>query len=286
TRIASVNKGSGELTLFSLPGPVEEARVMLGGEPESLSWSPTGDTIYAVLRGDGSVVRVTGLDADPAVDATLVVGAEPGRAALSSTGALLWVPLWAEGYVVSVDTETMEIVDEIHTGGAPYAVCVTNDLDLEEDDETVFVTDFYGVAAAGREATDTAREGRVFTIDSAGTVGELRLPALTSSGTAGFEATGAYPNQLYSCIVNQDLLYVTSVGASPAAFNGGTDFHQNLQGLVHRVPLDTLVPEDQPIDLNALIGPLAAPKRFMPIPIDIAFANNSQFAYIVSLASD
>jgi hypothetical protein len=178
----------------------------------------------------------------------------------------LWVPLWAEGYVVSVDTETMEIVDEIQTGGAPYAVCVTNDLDLDEDDETVFVTDFYGVpAAGGREATDDAREGRVFTIGSDGTVDELRLPALTSSATTGFEATGAYPNQLYSCIVNQDLLYVTSVGASPAAFNGTTDFHQNLQGLVHRVPLDTLIPEAQPIDLNGLIEPLAAPKRFVPM---------------------
>lgn len=287
TRLAVVNAGSGELTIFSLPGMEEEARVMLGGEPESVAFSPTGEAIYVVLRGDGAVVRVSGIGTNPAVDATLEVGAEPGRAALSSTGGRLWVPLWAEGYVVAVDTETMQVVSEIETGGSPYAVCISNDLDLDEDDETVFVTDFYGVPAAGaREATDGAREGRVFAITSDGVIDELRLPALTSSGTAGFEATGAYPNQLYSCAVNQDVLYVTSVGASPAAFNGATDFHQNLQGLVHRVDLDTLTAEAQPIDLNGLIDGLVAPKRFVPVPIDIAFAANSEFAYIASLTSD
>lgn len=288
TRLAVVSSGSGELTIFSLPGLEEEARVMLGGEPESVAFSPTGEEIYVVLRRDGTVVRVTGVGASPAVDATLEVGAEPGRAALSSTGGRLWVPLWGEGYVVAVDTETMAVASEIETGGSPYAACITNDLDLDEDDETVFVTDFYGVPAAGaREATDDAREGRVFTIATAdGTVDEVRLPALESSNTAGFEATGAYPNQLYSCAVNQDVLYVTSVGASPASFNNGTDFHQNLQGLVHRVAIDTLTPEAQPIDLNGLVDGLAAPKRFVPVPIDIAFAPNSEFGYIASLTSD
>ncbi len=288
TRMAVVSSGSGELTIFSLPGLEEEARVMLGGEPESVAFSPTGEEIYVVLRRDGTVVRVADVGSNPTVDATVDVGAEPGRAALSSTGGHLWVPLWGEGYVVAVDTDSMAIASEIETGGSPYAACITNDLDLDEDDETVFVTDFYGVPAAGaREATDDAREGRVFTIAPAdGSVDEVRLPAMASSSTAGFEATGAYPNQLYSCVVNQDTLYVTSVGASPASFNNGTDFHQNLQGLVHRVALDTLTPEEQPIDLNGLVDGLGAPKRFVPVPIDLAFAANSEFGYIASLVSD
>lgn len=287
SRLAVVNSGTGELTIFSLPGLEEEARVMLGGEPESVAFSPTGEEIFAVLRRDGTVVRVSGVGVDPAVDATVDVGAEPGRAALSSTGTLLWVPLWGEGYVVAVDTATMSVVTELETGGSPYAVCTTNDGDLDEDDETIFVTDFYGVPAAGtREATDGAREGRVFTIAPGNLfVDEVRLPALANSGTNGFEATGAYPNQLYSCVVNEDVLYVTSVGASPASFSGATDFHQNLQGLVHRVPFTTFDPEP-PIDLNALVDDLAAPKRFASIPIDIAFAPNSEFGYIASLASD
>ncbi|MFV8756329.1 hypothetical protein ACNOYE_37760 [Nannocystaceae bacterium ST9] len=286
-RLAVVNAGSGELTLFGLPDLGEQARLSLGGEPESVAFSPTGDALYVVLRRDGTIVRVTGLDANPAVDGMLEVGAEPGRAALSSTGGRLWVPLWAEGYVVSVDTDTMTLVDEIETGGSPYAACMTNDLDLDEDDETLFVTDFYGTPTQGvREATDGAREGRVFTIATAdGALDELSLPALANSSTAGFEATGAYPNQLYSCAINQDVLYVTSVGASPASFNGATDFHQNLQGLVHRVPLDTLAAE-APVDLNGLVDDLVAPKRFIPVPIDIDFAPNSEFAYIASLVSD
>jgi len=288
SRIAVVNSGSGELTFFALPGLQEEARLDLGGEPESVAFAPDGATLYAVLRRDGAVVRVTGIGTNPAVDATLQVGAEPGRAAFSSTGARLYVPLWGEGYVVTVDPTSMTIIDELRTGGSPYAACATNDLDLDESDETVFVTDFYGAPAEGaREGEDDAREGRVFTIDAGdGTLGELRLPALASSGTAGFEATGAYPNQLYSCAVNKDVLYVTSVGASPASFSGATDFHQNLQGLVHRVPLATLVPQAVPIDLNGLVDGLAAPKRFVSVPIDIDFAANSEFGYIASLLSD
>lgn len=284
--LAVVNGISGELTLFALPDLQEEGRVMLGGQPESVAFSPSGEELFAVLREQGSVVRVSGIGGELLIDAGVGVGSEPGRAALSAAGTRLWVPLWAEGYVLAVDTQSMEIAAEFETGGSPYAVCVTNDLDEDEGDETVFVTDFYGVPKAGaREATDDAREGRVFTIRD-GELGELRLPALASSGTPGFEATGAYPNQLYSCVVNQDTLYVTSVGASPAAFEGATDFRQNLQGLVHRVDVATLTPDAQPVDLNALVDALDAPKRFIPIPTDITFAPNSEFAYLSSLSSD
>ncbi|MCA9701049.1 MAG: hypothetical protein KC431_26215, partial [Myxococcales bacterium] len=286
SQLAVVNSASGELTLFALPGLEEQARLTLGGEPESVSYSPTGEQLYVVLREAGKIVRVGGLAADPTVEVELEVGSEPGRAALSAAGTRLWVPLWAEGHVLGIDTETMTIVKDIDTGGSPYAACVSNDLDDDEEDEIVFVTDFYGVAKAGnREATDGAREGRVFTING-GELGEIRLPALTSAGTTGFESTGAYPNQLYSCAVNEGMVYVSSVGASPASFNGATDFHQNLQGLVSRIDFATLTPEDQPIDLNGLVDDLMPPKRFIPIPTDIAFAANSEFAYFTSLSSD
>jgi YVTN family beta-propeller protein len=287
SRLAVVNSGSGELTILTLPELEEETRMMLVGEPESLSFSPTGEEIFVVLRGEGMVVRVSGVGGIPSVDGTVDVGAEPGRAALSPTGALLWVPLWGEGYVVTVDTATMTVTNEIETGGSPYATCITNDEDDDENDETVFVTDFYGAPVAGElEATDGAREGRVFSITPGnGFVNEVRLPVLANSGTNGFEATGAYPNQLYSCAIHDDVLYVTSVGASPASFNNGTDFHQNVQGLVHRVPL-TGGGDPDVIDLNALIDDIAAPKRFLPVPSDIAFATNGEVGYITSLVSD
>ena len=89
SRLAVVNAGSGELTILTLPELEEEARLMVGGEPESLSFSPTGEEIFVVLRGDGTVVRVSGVGAGPSVDATADVGAEPGRAALSPTGAVM-----------------------------------------------------------------------------------------------------------------------------------------------------------------------------------------------------
>ena len=288
TLLAVANKGTGEVTTFALPDLTERARLDVGSEPESIAFTGDGQDLFVVTRGDGAIVRVDDIAGKPSVGDTLAVGAEPGRAAMSGTGETLWVPMWGEGYVLAVDTGSLSIRNEIATGGSPYAVCSTNDGDTDEVDETVFVTDFYGVAIDGaKEATDGAREGRVFTIDGEGTVDDIRLAPLSASGTTGFETTGAYPNQLYSCIVNADKLYVTSVGASPAAFNGATDFHQNLQGLVHRFALDGLTPIDaEPIDLNGLVDDLAAPKRFVPIPIDIAFAPNSEFGYIASLSSD
>jgi cytochrome c peroxidase len=289
SRLAVVNSGTGELTIFTLPGLQEESRLRLGGEPESVAFSPKGDRLYVVQREQGTVVRVSGVGtAAPKVDATVDVGSEPGRAALSPTGAHLWVPLWSEGHVVAVDTETMTVDREIATGGRPYAACITNDLDREDDDETIFVTDFYGVPRAGaREGTDAAREGRVFIIDAAdGDTSEVRLPALARAGTEGFETTGAYPNQLYACAINEGTLYVTSVGASPAAFDGTTDFRQNLQGLVHRVTIGSRRVDPRVVDLNGLVDALPAPKRFASIPVDIAFVPNSELGYIASLASD
>lgn len=188
TRLVVANRGTGELTFFALPDLTEEARLDVGSEPESVAFSPTGEEVYVVLRGSGEVARVVDVGTDPHVDGTVVVGAEPGRAALSATGRSLWVPLWTEGYVVRVDTESMTIEAEIETGGSPYAVCITNDLDLDPLDETVFVTDFYGIAIEGaREATDGARRGRVFTIDAAENLlgDELFLEPLAASGTAG-----------------------------------------------------------------------------------------------------
>lgn len=182
----------------------------------------------------------------------------------------------------------MEVTEQIELEGAPYAVCVTNDGDEDEDDETIFVTDFYARPDTGREATDNARHGRVHRLASADyTIESSRLDPFASAGVPGFESTGFYPNQLYSCVVNGDKVYVTAVGASPAAFESGTDFRQNVQGMVGVLDVDSGSEDrERSTNLNVLVDALAAPKRFVAVPSELAFAPNSDFGYVASTASN
>ncbi|MCA9707046.1 MAG: hypothetical protein KDK70_14425 [Myxococcales bacterium] len=288
--LAAANKGTGDVTLFALPELTVRARVAVGSEPVSVSWSPDDSTLYVVDRGTGNVVQILDADTDaPEVGATLAVGSEPIQGALSPRGRSLYVSSWVDGTLTVVDTASMTVSERITLGGAPHGVCVSNDGDEDEDDETIYVTDFYGRAIAGQqEAEDTTREGRVFTVSAAdGAQGSLTLAPFESSGIPGFEDTGFYPNQLYGCIINDEHLYVTAVGASPAPFSGNTDFHQNVQGMVGAIDLTTGEEDrDRSVNLNMLVDALSAPKRFVAVPADIAFAPNSDFGYIASTASN
>ena len=291
--LAVANKGTGELTLFALEDgmpPTVRAKFMIGLEPVSVSWHPDDSTLFVVLRGSGEVVKVGGAQsAFPFVEGKVKVGSEPGMAALAPAGATLYVSNWVDGTISVVATEAMAVTKTIEVGGAPYAVCMTNDGDDDESDEAVYVTDFYARPLMGAlEATDAARGGRVFRAPAGdGTFTARKLAPLADAGIPQTPGTGAYPNQLYSCIVNKDHVYVSAVGASPASFMGATDFHQNVQGLVHAITLaDGTEDLARTINLNNKIDALKAPKRFVAIPHDLAFAPNSEFGYIVSHASD
>ncbi|MCA9650076.1 MAG: beta-propeller fold lactonase family protein [Myxococcales bacterium] len=288
--LAVANKATGDVTLFSLPDLQERARVSVGAEPVSVSWSPDDSTLYVVNRADGTVTEIQDAETEePFVSATVAVGSEPIHGALSPRGRSLYVSSWVDGTLSVIDTGSMTVTDRIVLGGAPYAVCVTNDGDELEDDETVYVTDFYGRPVAGtRESEDGAREGRVFGVSTADLeVRESTLDPFPFSGVTNFEDTGFYPNQLYSCAVNDEHLYVTAVGASPADFGGTTDFHQNVQGMVGAISLATgEEARSRSINLNHLVDALPAPKRFVAVPADIAFAPNSDFGYVASTASN
>lgn len=288
--LAAANKGTGDVTLFALPDMAVRARVPVGTEPVSVSWSPDNRTLYVVDRFEGTVVQILDADTDePSVGATVPVGSEPIQGALSPRGRQLYVSSWVDGTLSIIDTDSMTVSEQIRLGGAPHGVCVSNDGDEDESDETIYVTDFYGRAIPGEvETEDTTREGRIFTIPAAGgDVGQLTLAPFESSGIPEFEDTGFYPNQLYSCVINDEHLYVTAVGASPAAFNNTTDFHQNVQGMVGAIDLATGQEDrDRSVNLNVLVDALPAPKRFVAVPADIAFAPNSDFGYVASTASD
>jgi YVTN family beta-propeller protein len=241
--LAVANKGTDDVTLFALAdgvAPMERARVAVGDEPVSVAWSPDGHTLYVVDRASADVARVVGADTDaPTVDGTVAVGREPIHGALSPVGSRLYVSSWVDGTLHVVDTAGLTVTDTVDLGGTPHAVCVTNSGDDDEDDETVFVTDFYARPIAGqKEATDGASQGRVFRVRS-GDLGveETALAPLPDAGIPQTPGAGVYPNQLYACAVHMGHVYVTGVGASPKSFNNGTDFKQNVHGMVHAIDL-------------------------------------------------
>ncbi|MGH1349101.1 MAG: hypothetical protein ACRBN8_46650 [Nannocystales bacterium] len=291
-RLAVANKATGDVTIFEIDGaaePVELARVPVGDEPTSVVWNAAGTEVFVVNRGSGSVSRIVDADGEaPAVDGVLDVGSEPSIGTLSPTGQRLYVSNWADGSVSVIDTAAMEVLDTLALGGAPYAICVSNDLDDDDDDETLYVTDFYALDRTGEEATDTGRRARVFAVSAGdGSVEEIALDAFADAGIPAAKGSGAFPNQLYGCVLNDAHLYVTSVGASPEPLGTTTDFRQNVQGLVHAIEVDSgAVDEARTVNLNALVDEQLAPKRFVAIPADIAFAPNSDFGYVASLASD
>lgn len=291
-RLAVANKGTGDVTIFEIDGaadPVELARIAVGDEPTSVAWNAAGTEVFVVNRGSGSVSRIVDADGDaPEVDGTVEVGSEPSLGALSPTGQRLYVSNWADGSVSVIDTAAMEVLETLALGGAPHAVCVSNDLDEDDDDETLYVTDFYALDRTGEEATDTGRRARVFAVSTAdGAVDEITLDAFDDAGIEAAKGSGVFPNQLYGCVLNDEHLYVTSVGASPEPLGTTTDFRQNVQGLVHAIEVDSgAVDEARTVNLNALVDAQLAPKRFVAIPADIAFAPNSDFGYVASLASD
>jgi len=288
--LAVANKANDDITLFSLPDLEVRGRVDVGDEPVSVSWSPDNSTLYVVNRGDGSVTEVLDANTDsPTPGSTVAVGSETVQAALSPSGAQLYVTSFVDATLNIIDTSSMRVTDQIVLGGNPHGICVSNDADDEDGDETIYVTDFFGAPAAGEvEASDTSREGRVFRVNAGDlTVDESFIAAFTDSTFPGFEDTGFFPNQLYSCIVNDEHVYVTAVGASPQPFENGTDFHQNVQGMV--AALDAATGEEdtsRSVNLNTLVGALDGPKRFVPIPMDIAFAAGSDFGYVASTASN
>ncbi len=287
--LAVANRATDDVTLFDPETNAERARVAVGDEPVSVTFSPDGATLYVVNRAAGTVSVVTAANGEsPSVAATIDVGAEPVLAALSPSGRSLYVTDWVDGTLTVIDTASRSVRSTTTLGGAPYAVCVTNDGDDQDDDETIFVTDFYSRAAAGqRAATDTARNGRVFRLsagDPSSVAGTTTLAPLAVTGIEpGIDAAGtrAFANQLYACTVNGDRVYVTAVGASPASFMGGTDFRQNIHGLVYAIQVaDGSVDDARTVNLSQLIAARAGEKRFAAVPDDIAFVNGTDFAYI------
>ena len=244
-----VNRDVGSATVLALQYPTSQPptaqltrEVLLGAgsEPWQAVIGPDNDTAYVVLKKDQKVARIRYLRTQPVLDGTVTVGSEPTSIALSPTGRRAYVTNWTDGTVAEIDTAALTVVSTIDLNAAlvktgylgdvgprpalahPRSVVVTNDADGEDNDESLYVTEYFGQQVEAELAdgsnSDTRKVGLVYKIGLADrAVHTIRLAPLADMGFKDDKgvAAGCYPNQLQSIAVNGSFAYVVSVCASP-----------------------------------------------------------------------
>lgn len=296
--VAMVNPEDGTLSVFQTSDHARTSKLATGKNPSSVVIAADSKTAFVANRADGTVVRVSGIDGGtPAIDGTVQVGAEPVGLALSPTGKKLFVAEMAESRVSVIDTETLTVTSTFPVD-RPKALYVTNNLDDSDDDESLIVTQFFGVPVPGGEAKDDGRTGkvRVYSVADQSTYKSIVLNPIDSGfpkgGVAGNPTVKASPNQLGALAVANGRVYVTAVEASP---EGPTRFDNNLFPVVHVADLASLTEirgGNGTVNLarkiyDAIPSPTPAAPRFIPGELsDIDFVEGSQVAYAIGRAGD
>jgi YVTN family beta-propeller protein len=338
----ATNRTAGRVTIFKLDlgGAVPASKqvdldVGKTSEPWAVVIGNDDDTAYVILRNDQRVLRIRSLRHAPYVDKLRAkTGSEPTGIAISPTGAKLYVANWAEGTVTVVDTESMEAAEtvDLNTSLAesgvigsevyprpglahPRAIVVTNDGDSDDDNETVYVTEFFSQARnqdlpADDSRFDVGRQAFVYYFNAGDyEVGApISIAPVADTGFVDSKGikTGCFPNQLYAAAINNGRLYVTSVCESPRGPTGpdaapvapGTAV-SNFKTQVHAAifVVDTETNEELPgqgllltREFDKLFANLKTPddasRRLPLIPNDIMFAPGTHFAYVSSYGSD
>jgi hypothetical protein len=156
----------------------------------------------------------------------------------------VWVANWVDGTVTEVDTATMTakstvdlnkplydtgLLGQLPLGlGArsamahPRSLAITNNKDQSDDDESIYVTEYFAQQTAAAEANganaDTRKAGIVYRIKlSDRSVSTIQLGAMADIGFKDQNngAAGCYPNQVQAIGINGKFAYVVSICASP-----------------------------------------------------------------------
>jgi YVTN family beta-propeller protein len=306
------NPDNNTATLFDVQGD-RNARVQetwTGLEPNGVAVMPDGTRAYVAnsISGSVSVMAITrGSSLSMRYQSEIPVGTEPYGLALTPNGRKLYVTNARSHTVSVIDTATNKVIKTIiNVGLEPRGLAITNDNDAEDDDETVYVTQFLALPINGKlDGEDDSKSGLVTVLDSKTdtivTTAELRPLRDTGFNAAGdairriappatiteeslTNPTGAYPNQLNNIAIKGDFAYIPNTGASP---NGPVRFDVNTQALVAGIDRRTNRDADVTQNLHlAVRQQTATPRLFMTQPWAMAFKNRSNEGFVLAAASD
>lgn len=213
-------RGSAEVVRVSgLHGrnPHVSARVDVGSEPTAIVISPSGKSLFVANWGEGTVSSIlTATMAEAPLDLNRRLSDEMFLGQLVGNGER------ASAVWTNIQLDLGQRKGLAH----PRALAMTDNGDAVDTDETLYVTEFFaqplsGGGPGGPDDLDHSRIGVVYPIllETNGAPPERNVitlqPVDISFKDGGNEATGCFPNQLYSAAVSADRLYVTSVCASP-----------------------------------------------------------------------
>jgi hypothetical protein len=242
------NRDSGSVSVLGveddggLPLVSKRAEIAVGAEPWQVAIDGCSERAYVILRKDQKVVEIVDLPGTPAKGREVATGSEPTGIVMSPGNASLYVANWVEGTVSVIDAARMSNVTSYDLNEAlidlgllgasvtmsrpalahPRSLAMTNDGDADDSDERLFVTEFFAQRSAP-EATDGSNVdvnwvGVVYQIEASdGSVEPLLLSSIVDTGfvSSTGAASGCFPNQLQSISIAGDLVYVTSICASP-----------------------------------------------------------------------
>ncbi|MBX3228515.1 MAG: YncE family protein [Labilithrix sp.] len=293
--VGMVNPEDGSVSFFQTS---DNARLSVvktgtGAAPSAIVIASDSKTAWVANRGTATVVKITGIDtATPAVGAPINVGSEPTGIALSPRGSKLFVAELAEGSVSVIDTAAGTRTAIAGAVRNPRAIAVTNDLDDDEADETVVVTEFFGEPVAGKETANDGRIGRVrlFGVDGSDK-GKIDFQPFTNDTApldgATFEEK-TQPNQLHAVAINGTQVFVPSISSSPAL---PLRFDQNLYAVMHVGDLATkaeVTGANGTANLTQAVQKktIAGNKFFLADVVDVDFVPGLKVAYAVSRGAD
>ncbi|MBI4908750.1 MAG: beta-propeller fold lactonase family protein [Acidobacteria bacterium] len=305
TWLVVANPDNNSVTFFDVANDRNRKlrEIPVGEEPNGVAVNPQGTRAYVANTVSGTISVLSILRTSPQVAreiAEIEVGVEPYGVALTPNGRKLYVTNRRSNSVSVIDTATNRVTATItDVGFAPTGIAISNNGNDSDDDETVYVTNFFGTPRTGQlDGEDDAKQGVVVFI-RAGSDSVDGVAPLLPIGDTGFKAPGdaiariapgtedrlttsAYPNQLNSIALKGNFALIPSTGASP---NGPARFDLNTQSLLSSLDLTQL--KDQTINMHVAVRDQAAtPKLFITQPWAVAVKNNANEAYVVSMASD
>lgn len=312
TLLVVANPDNNTVSFFDVDGDHNRKlrEVQVGREPWGVTLNPQGTRAYVANTVSGTVTVLNVNRNSPNIARQLIditVGTEPYGLALTPNGTKLYVTNRNSQSVSVIDTRSNRVIKTIeNVGFAPRGIAITNDGDGDDDDETVYITQFFATPRDGRQdGEDDSKQGLVTVIRTVADEVDSTIPLLPI-GDTGFKAAGssidrvappatpvdadfrfttsAYPNQLNNIMLKGNFAYVPSVGASP---NGPLRFDVNTQSLLSVIDLSRNSDSFQTINMHTAVkAQTASPQLFITVPWAIAAKNQSDEAYVVSAASD
>ena len=293
--------------------------MIVGKEPRNLAIAPDGRRVFVANSGENTVTVLDATAAPYAALATITVGSQPYGLAFSPNGRKLYVANSSSNSVSVIDPVSYRVLKTIDgVGQDPRGVAVTNDGDDQDDDEKVYVTQFFGVDRDGVKngtipiGADDYKEGRVAVISTANDT-LVKQAVLEPMADTGFKSngsalkriaaknppvfdvvTGAFPNMLQSVVVKGNRAYLPNTCAST---DGPVRFNVNMQSCLSVLDIATdaegkVNGASQTLNMNRGINfesedPADPVKKlFLAVPWAVAFKHGANEGYAVSLSSN